>query len=279
VATCWYREVTTRDNPSFDRTGAGSGRSSTAHLAGSWNPSQRSRVLEEDGDLADAIPLEERSAAIEYCVADVTILGRGNWEGQQEDMTPAGIGLLVLGGLLIRRVGVHGGFGAELLGQGDLLRPWQGERTTSSLSRTTGWRVLEPARIAVLDHRAAARFARYPQLTGRLVARALERSRNLATMMAIAHHTRIDVRLHMLFWHLADRWGRVRPDGVLVPLRLTHEMLADLVAARRPSVSTSLADLARRGLVQRDGLWFKLSGEPPGELLELQRVRVPLDDS
>lgn len=194
-------------------------------------------------------------------------------------MTPGGIGLLLLGGLLIRRVGIHRGFGAELLGQGDLLRPWQGEQATSSLSRTTGWRVLEPARIAVLDQRAAARFARYPQLTGRLVARALERSRNLATMMAIAHHTRIDVRLHMLFWHLADHWGRVRPDGVLVPLRLTHEMLADLVAARRPSVSTVLTELARRNLVQRDGLGWLLSGEPPGELLEIERIQVPPDES
>ena len=74
-------------------------------------------------------------------------------------MTPDGIGLLVLRGLLIRRVGVGGGFGAELLGQGDLLRPWQGEGAQSTLSPTTGWHVLEPVRIAVLDPRAAARFA------------------------------------------------------------------------------------------------------------------------
>jgi CRP/FNR family transcriptional regulator, cyclic AMP receptor protein len=202
------------------------------------------------------------------------VLSRGGWNGQREDLTPDGIGLLLLGGLLIRRVGVEGGFGAELLGQGDLLRPWQGEGAESSLSRTTGWRVLEPARIAVLDKHAAARFARYPELTGRLVARALDRARNLATMMAISHHTRVEVRLHMLFWHLADRWGRVRPDGVIVPLRLTHAILADLVSARRPSVSTGLAELSRRGLVQRDrGSWL-LSGDPPGELLQLQPVEV-----
>ena len=190
-------------------------------------------------------------------------------------MAPGGIGLLVLSGLLIRRVGIAGGFGAELLGQGDLLRPWQGEGTESSLSRTTGWRVLEPARLAVLDRAAAARFARYPELTGRLVARTLERARNLATTTAIVHHTRVEVRLQMLFWHLADRWGRVRPDGVIVPLRLTHSMLADLVAARRPSVSTGLAELARRGLVRREGPAWLVSGEPPGELLELQPVDVP----
>jgi CRP/FNR family transcriptional regulator, cyclic AMP receptor protein len=236
------------------------------------------RVLEEDADLAEAIALGARPAAIAHCVAGVTVLPRGSWSGEQAGMTPDGIGLLVLGGLLIRRVGIQGGFGAELLGQGDLLRPWQGEGTESSLSRTTGWRVLEPARLAVLDKAAATRFARYPELTGRLVARTLERARNLATTTAIVHHTRVEVRLHMLFWHLADRWGRVRPDGVVLPLRLTHSMLADLVSARRPSVSTGLAELARRGLVRRVGTGWLLGGEPPGELLEVQPVDVPAGD-
>jgi CRP/FNR family transcriptional regulator, cyclic AMP receptor protein len=190
-------------------------------------------------------------------------------------MTPGGIGLLMLGGLVVRRVAVHGGSGVELLGQGDLIRPWQGEGETSSLSRTTDWRVLDSARIAVLDHRAATRFARYPELTGRLVARAIERSRNLSTMTAIVNHTRVEVRLLMLFWHLADRWGRVRPDGVFVPLRLTHEMLADLVSARRPSVSTVLTELARRGLLRRDGLGWLVSGEPPEEPLQPKPGHTP----
>jgi CRP/FNR family transcriptional regulator, cyclic AMP receptor protein len=235
-------------------------------------------VLAEDPDLAEAIEPAQRSGALEHCVAPAVDLPRGRWDGQRRDMTPEGIGLLVLRGLLIRRVGVGGGFGAELLGQGDLLRPWQGEGAQSTLSPTTGWHVLEPVRIAVLDKRAAVRFARYPELTGRLVAKALERSRNLATAMAIAHHARVELRLHMLFWHLADRWGRVRPDGVSVPLRLTHSILADLVSARRPSVSTCLAELARRDVIQRAGREWLLRGDPPGELLQLQPIRVARGD-
>jgi CRP/FNR family transcriptional regulator, cyclic AMP receptor protein len=228
----------------------------------------------EDPDLAEAVSPARRAEAMEYCLARVLNLPRGRWDGQQTDMTPGGIGLLVVRGLLIRRVGVEGGFGAELLGQGDLLRPWQGEGAQSTLSHTTGWRVLEPARIAVLDRHAAMRFARYPELTGRLVAKALERSRNLATAMAIVHHTRVEVRLQMLFWHLADRWGRVRPDGVLVPLGLTHSILADLISARRPSTSTGLAELGRHGLVERRSEGWLLRGDPPSELLELQSIEV-----
>jgi CRP/FNR family transcriptional regulator, cyclic AMP receptor protein len=92
--------------------------------------------------------------------------------------------------------------------------------------------------------------------------------------MAIVHHPRVDTRLHMLLWHLADRWGRVRGDGTIVPLRLTHYVLADLVAAGRPTVSAALAELAEQGLLRPiDHAWLLL-GEPPGELLELQDVDI-----
>ena len=118
----------------------------------------------------------------------------------------------------------------------------------------------------------AGRLARYPELTGQLVARALQRSRNLAANMAIVHQPRVDVRLHMLFWQLADRWGRVRRDGIIVPLRLTHAVLADLVAARRPTVSGALSELAERGLLRPTDTAWLLAGDPPGEMVELRRV-------
>ncbi len=83
--------------------------------------------------------------------------------------------------------------------------------------------------------------------------------------MAIVHQARVDDRLRMLFWHLAARWGRVRGDGVVLPMRLTHAALADLVAARRPTVTSALSDLARRGLVRVVDDGWLLSGDPPGE--------------
>jgi CRP-like cAMP-binding protein len=87
--------------------------------------------------------------------------------------------------------------------------------------------------------------------------------------MAIVHQARVDVRLHMLFWHLATRWGRVRSDGTVLRVRLTHSVLADLVAARRPTVTSALSDLSKRKLVQFVDDGWLLSGEAPGELLEV----------
>jgi CRP/FNR family transcriptional regulator, cyclic AMP receptor protein len=236
-----------------------------------------SHILREDPELAEVIPDAQRARAAEECVAPTRSVKRGRWTPEEEAadwVGPGGIGLLVLEGLLVRRVGVDDRFGAELLGEGDLLRPWEGANPDPTLNRTIGWRVLEATRLAVLDGAVAAAMAAYPQLSGGLVARALERSRNLSINMAIIHQSRVNTRLLMLLWHLADRWGRVRSEGVVLPLHLTHSVLADLVAARRPTVTSALSELARHGLVTPRERGWLLHGDPPGELLEIQPVHV-----
>src|SRR5581483_10984875 len=86
--------------------------------------------------------------------------------------------------------------------------------------------------------------------------------------LAILENPRVDVRLLLLFWQLADRWGTVGTDGVNVPLRLTHHMLGRIVRAQRPSVTASLNELAELGVLTRsaaDRTWT-LHGEPRRQL-------------
>ena len=131
------------------------------------------------------------------------------WDAREDaDRARDGYGLLLLDGALIRRVGYGGRFGAELLADGDLLRPWEfdGEE---SIGFETGWRVLTRTRLAVLDLPWTERMGRYPRVGPALAGRALVRSRRLAAMMAIAQQPRLDDRLWMLFWELADRHGQV----------------------------------------------------------------------
>lgn len=226
-------------------------------------------VLREDPELAEAIPAARRQQAIEECTAPEIYVPAGRTPVGVGARVGRGLGMLVLGGLLVRRVGIDGRFGAELLGEGDLLRPSQGEFDSPMLPLETRWLVPETARLAVLDDEFVQRLARYPELAPGIVVRAMQRSRNLAVNMAIVHQARVDVRLRMLLWHLAGRWGRVRSDGTVVPLRLTHTLLADLVAARRPTVTSALTDLARRGLVRSQGDSWVLFGEAPVELLDI----------
>jgi CRP/FNR family cyclic AMP-dependent transcriptional regulator len=234
------------------------------------------QVLIEDPDLAGALRGDRLEAATRDCVATVQSFATSGWSPEDPvgDMR-SGFGLLVLDGLLLRRVGLGGRFGAELLGAGDLLRPWQPEENGTSLPRTGRWRVLQRGRMAVLDGDFALRACRHPEVIAQLFGRAVKRSRHVAVNMAIIGQPRIDIRLHMLLWELADRYGTVGRDGVRLPLRLTHAMLGELVAARRPTVTKSLGDLADRGAVRWTGREWLLSGEPPVELQEFGEISVP----
>ena len=225
------------------------------------------RVLEEDPGLGDGLDSGELATANEFARVAVTELGAGVWEpGSWAASVRGGYGLLLLDGLLMRRVRIGDRVGVELLSTGDLLRPWQREDAVSSVPRQLGWQVLEPCRLAVLDLELARRISAFPQIPAALIARATGRSRHFAVNMAIVQQPRVETRLHMLLWHLADRWGTVGPGGVLLPVKLTQSVLAALVAAQRPTVSAALRTLAQDGRVTRTSRGWLLHGAPPGEL-------------
>jgi CRP-like cAMP-binding protein len=225
---------------------------------------ETANVLAEDDDLAEAISRERRGKALQAARALVMRVGTGSWEAHADaGPTRGGFGFLVLGGLLVRRVGIGERLAAELLGPSDLLRPLDHDGEEATLPFEAAWQVLEPARLAVLDRRWALRMAQFPEVGVELTRRAMLRSRRLANTLAISHHPRLDERLLLVLWELADRYGTVSPDGVHVPVRLTHEMLSQLSGARRPSVSAALSRLSKSGSLERDKRGWVLHGEPP----------------
>jgi len=221
-------------------------------------------VLEEDPDLAAALDGARLAAAQRELRAAAVDVPTGRWDpSPQVRAAKDGFGLLLLDGAIARRLGTRRRSGAELIGVGDILRPWQGEMSDSSMPFEISWRIIEPVRMALLDSRFLMRVAPYPEIAAALVGRAVARSRNVLTHMAIAHHPRVDERLLLLLWHMADRWGRVTPHGVSLSLRLTHELLADLIAVQRPSVTLSLQQLERHGRIARENGKILLLGQPP----------------
>jgi CRP/FNR family cyclic AMP-dependent transcriptional regulator len=223
------------------------------------------RLLEADPDLGALLADSRRADAERDLVVRTHRLGVGPWDVTRLSGASADhVGLLILDGVLARELVVADHVSAELLGPGDLVRPWQGSTRSSLLPVDALWSVLSTLTVAVLDRRFAVEAARYPELTAALFDRLSERSVRLATTQAISQLTRVDRRLKALFWHLAERWGRVTGDGVVVPLALTHRILGQLVGARRPTVSTALSELAERHELTRrpDGSWL-LQGDPP----------------
>jgi CRP/FNR family transcriptional regulator, cyclic AMP receptor protein len=224
-------------------------------------------VLELDPDLADALSAADLAEARRVAHAPVRSLKAGPWEPASLARAPGDLGLLVLDGLLARDVAVAGSDFTELIGAGDLLPPADIAPDEGALPLSVSWTVIEPTRVALLDRRFAGAIGRWPELTAALLERASRRSVRLAGHQAICHLTRVDSRLLLLFWELADRWGRVTADGVVLPLRLPHRTLGRLVGAQRPSVTKALKELAQRGLVTRraDGSWL-LTELPPEEV-------------
>lgn len=212
------------------------------------------RIIDADPDLADGLGEEQVARARRHLIAEVATLDAGdNLEELLANVdTERALGLLILEGLVIRRVEVVGHAGVELLGPSDVIRPWQPPLDLVTLPATTEWRICARTRLAILDGEFHAAVAHFPGVVRQLVARLVKRSNTLALNLALAQLPRVEDRLLVLFSHLADRFGRVGPDGIVIPLRISHNTLGELVYARRPSVTTALNRLAARELVVRD---------------------------
>jgi CRP-like cAMP-binding protein len=228
------------------------------------------RVLDEDPGLASSLDDAERAIATQHLVAAELRVPRGPWVVEHPlGRSRADLGFLILDGLLVRETVIGRHTTAEILGAGDLLRPWDQSEDAPDAPVAThnAWRVLQPLRLAVLDARFATLCTRLPSITAELLSRTLRRSALLGLLLALSAMPRLDARLLALLWHLADRWGKVGPDGTHVPLRLTHATLAQLVGAQRPSVTSALRGLEDRGLLSRlpEGGGWLLFGEPPGD--------------
>jgi CRP-like cAMP-binding protein len=231
-------------------------------------------LLDLDPELGQLLDHDRREAAQRDLTVRVTALPVGEWDGSRLAATdPENVGLLVLDGVMAREVVVGDTVSTELLGPGDMVRPWQLTADTELLRVSVRWNALSKMRLAVLDRRAAALLGQYPEVNAVLIDRLSERAQRLAVGQAISQLHRVDVRLVSLLWHLAERWGRVTGEGVVVPLALSHRVLGQLVGARRPTVSTALAQLARENRVQRrhDGTWLLL-GAPVGVSIEPSEV-------
>jgi CRP-like cAMP-binding protein len=222
-------------------------------------------LLDLDPDLGQLLEPDALAAARRLLGARVVHLRSGPWDVERlQGADPTHLGLLVVDGMLSRELLAEDVASMELIGPGDIVRPWQ-EDGIELLEARSRWGVLADVRLAVLDRTLAGRLARFPEIYAVIVERMSARSQRLSVTQAIAQLNRVDRRLMLLFWHLAERWGRVTTQGVHVPLILAHRTLAQLIGARRPTVSTALTDLVRRGELRRTpgGTWV-LCGDPPG---------------
>jgi CRP/FNR family transcriptional regulator, cyclic AMP receptor protein len=229
--------------------------------------SRKIRLLEAASWLGRGLDDEALQTARATVVVPMTRHEVGPWEWLD---SPCAVGLLILEGRIARGLRVEGttSHGIEMLGAGDLLRPWTFEGESSSFPASEDWTVLSDLECAVLNLDYVKATLRWPRIGINLLDSVIERSRSLSYLLTARQAPRLEARILLTLWHLADRWGRVNDDGVVLDLpKLTHEMIANMIAARRPSVTSGLRRLRDLGLVdvQSRGRWL-LRGDPASAL-------------
>jgi CRP/FNR family cyclic AMP-dependent transcriptional regulator len=230
------------------------------------------RVLDADPDLTVGLADGDAHAARERSLARVGRIEKGTWPAGRAPGSGS-YGYLVLEGFVGLRFSVAERKYLEVLGPGELLRPWASLGPDEAVPSRIEWRVFEPTLLAILDSRFAEAMAQWPEVAAGLMDRLVLRTRRLGFQLAVAAVPSIGSRVLLMLWHLADRWGTVTPDGVRLRLALTHEELAEVVAGTRPTVTTAIGRLRQLGTVEQDTrerTWL-LRGEPPSDFRSLRR--------
>ena len=229
------------------------------------------RVLELDRDLAAGLSGEERERATDVLVARVFDAPAGPWQIRTPQRGHAAFGLLVVDGVLGLHTTLEGRTTLELVGRGDLLQPWVRLEDETTMPPAAAWEVLEPARVVLLDRAFGERVAEWPEIVARLMYRLVFRSRRLCYQLVVNASPRADDRVLYTLWALADRWGRVTEEGVVLKLGLTHLQIGELISAQRPSASAALSRLREDGRIAYSRGRYVLCGEPPPTVSDLKR--------
>jgi len=229
-------------------------------------------LIDVDPQLGVELTDEEREIARRAIIAATSRVPVGPWEEPVAGYGPGNAyGVLILEGFMLRTVRIGERTTAQMFGPGDLMQSWPGEDLPTPVTVEVSWAAVAPAVLARLDDRVISMTARWPSVLRRLAWRSSSITGRVSLQVAIARVPRLEERLLLLFWGLAERWGMMTPNGMLLPIRLTHESIAALTAASRPPVSGALSALSRENLLCRvsEGWLLTRDGE--------QRLKDALD--
>jgi CRP-like cAMP-binding protein len=218
------------------------------------------RLLVVDPDLASAIddPARRRSALQKVTAGRLELVAGERFDPEAIG-SRATAGMVVLSGFLVRELTTSAGrVSADLIGPEDVVRLDGAEPEVAMLRHRISWTPLTDTRLALLDGEFLARAARWPEVASLLLERSTRLGQRLALQGAIATLQSVDARLLASFWTWASQWATVAGQGVVLKVPLSHERIARLVHARRPTVTTAIGRLRRSGLIAQrgDGSWL-----------------------
>lgn len=224
-------------------------------------------MLVAEPDLAGGLEGAALEEAREQVVLPSVELESGTVELERlrsaEEVRGSLYGFLILSGGLMVNVQMSARTSTRLIGTRELVLLDGVE--TDSIPVRWEWSAASLTRLVLFDERLIEISKRWPSLLAAILQRAAQQTRNAVLQQAISQLPRVEERLLALFWSVADRDGVVRRDGIWVELEITHETLAHMVGAQRPTVSLGLTRLAETGM---------LTSEPGGWLLRRDSLEL-----
>ena len=106
--------------------------------------------------------------------------------------------------------------------------------------------------IYVLSARDFARLLDHPKMNRMILMTLCDRCRDAWAQIEVLTFHNADARIRMAFYQLAQKRGVVTGSGVVIPMKLTHKELSDIVGISRETATRVLSHLQEQGLVRVD---------------------------
>ena len=198
------------------------------------------------------------------------VLSAGEWQLEPAPETTS-LGALILKGMVVLRGDFGGRSHLEVLGEGDVVNPWR-LATDTALQEQVQLHIVRSGCVALLDRRFVLQMTPWPEIFAALMRRVFWRARRLMLQACILSRSLVDERLELMLWRLAEQFGSMTRDGLLVRLPFTHLQLAEMIAARRSTVSVAASRLVAEDRLRRPGrnLWLL----PHHELTRLKQLEA-----
>ena len=214
-------------------------------LAAVW-PEILVRVPAEDRQLAERTLHVPLVSARDEDLADVIAT-----------QLPGAFDFAIVEGVVLKETTLAGRASLELLGPGDVLAPPLAVIRQLESRAASRYLAHGQASLAAIDDHFRHAVRRWPGLADFLHDRLGRQTHRSSMHLAMLHQPRAEDRVIALFADLAERFGHVTADGILIDLPLSHEIIGRVVASRRPTVTIALQQLAADGVLERleDGRW------------------------
>lgn len=202
-------------------------------------------------EIADAVPPEERPLADRVLVAPL-LFACDQDLAEVLSRAPRGVlGFVVVDGVVLKETTFATRSALELLGPGDVLAPPLSALRQVDSRAVSRYLAHGPVSLAALDSRFKQAARRWPELSDVLHDRLGRQTHRASMHLAMLHLPRVEDRVVALFSDLAERFGRMTGNGVVIDVRLTHEIVGRLVGSRRPTISLALQILDADGILSR----------------------------